>query len=202
MKKQQILMCVIGFAAFAMLFTSCATDKSNSFTARKYTHFKSGEATVFANPRSEKKVSATTENTVSKNNFLNTENTSTQNLVNNTTENTSAKSTNLFAHAITKSIRKNNFSINKTDAVAAIAPAYSKVETTHETIRKTFTHTASNLDNTDKIVQIICAIFIPPLGVYLHDNAINNHFWIDLLLTLLFFFPGMIYALLIVTDSI
>ena len=49
-----------------------------------------------------------------------------------------------------------------------------------------------------EIVQVICAIFIPPLGVYLHEGEINNKFWIDLLLTLLFFLPGMIYALIVV----
>lgn len=49
-----------------------------------------------------------------------------------------------------------------------------------------------------KVLQVIFAILIPPLGVYLHEGEINNRFWIDLLLTLLFFLPGMIYALIIV----
>lgn len=48
------------------------------------------------------------------------------------------------------------------------------------------------------LLQVIFAILIPPLGVYLHEGEINNRFWIDLLLTLLFFLPGMIYALIIV----
>ena len=48
------------------------------------------------------------------------------------------------------------------------------------------------------VLQVIFAILIPPLGVYLHEGEINNRFWIDLLLTLLFFLPGMIYALIIV----
>lgn len=48
------------------------------------------------------------------------------------------------------------------------------------------------------IIEIICAILIPPLGVYLHEGEINTKFWIDLLLTLLFFLPGMIYALIVV----
>jgi uncharacterized membrane protein YqaE (UPF0057 family) len=37
--------------------------------------------------------------------------------------------------------------------------------------------------------------------VFLHEG-INNRFWISLLLTILFFIPGVIYALLVVTDSI
>lgn len=48
------------------------------------------------------------------------------------------------------------------------------------------------------VLEIIFAILIPPLGVYLHENDTNNKFWIDLLLTLLFFLPGMIYALIVV----
>jgi uncharacterized membrane protein YqaE (UPF0057 family) len=48
------------------------------------------------------------------------------------------------------------------------------------------------------VLQVIFAILIPPLGVFLHEGVINSKFWIDLLLTLLFFLPGMIYALVIV----
>ncbi len=48
------------------------------------------------------------------------------------------------------------------------------------------------------LVQVIFAILLPPLGVYLHEGEINNRFWIALLLTLLFFLPGVIYALVIV----
>ncbi|MCW3075075.1 MAG: hypothetical protein JWP69_2144 [Flaviaesturariibacter sp.] len=48
------------------------------------------------------------------------------------------------------------------------------------------------------VLQVIFAILIPPLGVYLHEGEINKRFWICLLLTLLFFVPGMIYALVVV----
>ncbi len=51
-------------------------------------------------------------------------------------------------------------------------------------------------------LELILAIFIPPLGVFLHEGGITTNFWIDLLLTLLFFLPGMIFAILIVTDNI
>lgn len=47
-------------------------------------------------------------------------------------------------------------------------------------------------------VQVIFAILLPPLGVYLHEGEINNRFWISLLLTLLFWLPGAIYALVVV----
>lgn len=51
------------------------------------------------------------------------------------------------------------------------------------------------------IVEIILAILLPPLAVFLHDG-IGTSFWINIILTLLFFIPGIIHALLVVTDSI
>ena len=51
------------------------------------------------------------------------------------------------------------------------------------------------------IVEIILAILLPPLAVFLHDG-IGTTFWISLILTLLFWIPGVIYALLVVTDTI
>ncbi|RYD70574.1 MAG: YqaE/Pmp3 family membrane protein [Sphingobacteriales bacterium] len=50
--------------------------------------------------------------------------------------------------------------------------------------------------------MIILAILLPPLAVYLHQGEINKKFWISLLLTLLFFIPGVIYALLVVTGEV
>lgn len=52
------------------------------------------------------------------------------------------------------------------------------------------------------ILLVILAILLPPLAVYLHQNAINTKFWISLILTLLFWVPGVIYALLVVLGVI
>lgn len=51
------------------------------------------------------------------------------------------------------------------------------------------------------VVEIILAIILPPLAVFLHDG-IGTSFWINIILTLLFFLPGIIHALLVVTDTI
>lgn len=56
--------------------------------------------------------------------------------------------------------------------------------------------------STNKVLLIVLAILLPPLAVYLHQGEINSKFWISLLLTLLFFIPGVIYALLVVTGEI
>ena len=47
-------------------------------------------------------------------------------------------------------------------------------------------------------LQVIVAILLPPLGIYLHEGEINSKFWIGLLLTLLFYLPGLIYALVVI----
>jgi uncharacterized membrane protein YqaE (UPF0057 family) len=54
----------------------------------------------------------------------------------------------------------------------------------------------------EQVVLIILAILVPPLAVYLHQEEINGRFWLSLLLWFLFILPGVIYALLVVTDSI
>lgn len=51
------------------------------------------------------------------------------------------------------------------------------------------------------LVALIFAIILPPLGVAIYEG-ITSRFWICLLLTLLFFLPGIIYAVLIVTGTI
>ena len=57
---------------------------------------------------------------------------------------------------------------------------------------------ANGEPSTNTLLLVILAILLPPLAVYLHQGVINNKFWISLLLTLLFFVPGVIYALIVV----
>ncbi len=52
------------------------------------------------------------------------------------------------------------------------------------------------------ILAVIFAILIPPLGVAIYTNIDWMKVLIALLLTILFFLPGMIYALLVVFDVI
>jgi len=51
---------------------------------------------------------------------------------------------------------------------------------------------------TSTVLLVILAILLPPLAVYLHEDEINSRFWISLVLTLLFWIPGVIYALIVV----
>lgn len=47
------------------------------------------------------------------------------------------------------------------------------------------------------VLKIILAILIPPLGVAL-EVGLGVHFWINLLLTLLGYIPGIIHALFVI----
>lgn len=47
------------------------------------------------------------------------------------------------------------------------------------------------------IVRIIIAILLPPLGVFL-QVGIGKHFWINIILTLLGYIPGIIHAIYII----
>ncbi|MEO5945807.1 MAG: YqaE/Pmp3 family membrane protein [Chitinophagaceae bacterium] len=57
---------------------------------------------------------------------------------------------------------------------------------------------ANGEPSTNTLLLVILAILLPPLAVYLHEGEINNKFWISLVLTLLFWLPGVIYALIVV----
>ena len=52
--------------------------------------------------------------------------------------------------------------------------------------------------DTDTLLLVILAILLPPLAVYLYEGEINNRFWISLILTLLGWLPGIIYALVLI----
>jgi uncharacterized membrane protein YqaE (UPF0057 family) len=56
--------------------------------------------------------------------------------------------------------------------------------------------------STNEVLLVILAILLPPLAVYLHQGEINSKFWISLLLTLLFWIPGVIYALLVIFGEV
>ena len=47
------------------------------------------------------------------------------------------------------------------------------------------------------IIRIIVAIILPPVGVFL-QVGIGKHFWINILLTLLGYIPGIIHAIWVI----
>lgn len=47
------------------------------------------------------------------------------------------------------------------------------------------------------IVRLLCAIFIPPLGVFL-QVGIGFQFWLNIVLTICGYVPGIIHAVYII----
>ena len=47
------------------------------------------------------------------------------------------------------------------------------------------------------LLRIIIAIFLPPLGVFL-QVGLSGHFWLNLLLTILGYVPGIIHAVWVI----
>lgn len=47
------------------------------------------------------------------------------------------------------------------------------------------------------IVRVICAFFLPPLGVLL-QVGLGIHFWLNIVLTLFGWVPGIIHALWVI----
>ncbi len=52
--------------------------------------------------------------------------------------------------------------------------------------------------STSTVLLVILAIILPPVAVLVHEGELNNKFWIDLILTILGFLPGIIYALVVI----
>ena len=47
------------------------------------------------------------------------------------------------------------------------------------------------------VIRILIAILVPPLGVFL-QVGLGLHFWLNILLTLLGYIPGIIHAIWII----
>ncbi|MFP4104566.1 MAG: YqaE/Pmp3 family membrane protein [Phycisphaerae bacterium] len=50
------------------------------------------------------------------------------------------------------------------------------------------------------ILRIIVAILLPPLGVFL-QVGLGFHFWLNILLTLLGYIPGIIHAIWVIVSK-
>ena len=93
-----------------------------------------------------------------------------------------------------KEVLKNFKSLSKTERKEKMSEVKKAVKEFKKNKKK-----GEASDN--KLLLIILAILLPPLAVYLYEGEVNTKFWISLLLTILFFLPGVIYALLVVTGN-
>lgn len=50
------------------------------------------------------------------------------------------------------------------------------------------------------LVRIIVAVILPPLGVFL-QVGLGKHFWLNILLTILGYIPGIVHAVYIIARN-
>jgi uncharacterized membrane protein YqaE (UPF0057 family) len=55
-------------------------------------------------------------------------------------------------------------------------------------------------ENEKDFFRIILSVIIPPVGVFL-QVGLGLHFWINIILTLLGYIPGLIHAIWIITKK-
>jgi len=51
-----------------------------------------------------------------------------------------------------------------------------------------------------ELVKIIISVILPPLGVFL-QVGIGKHFWLNILLTLLGYIPGIVHAIWVIAKN-
>lgn len=51
-----------------------------------------------------------------------------------------------------------------------------------------------------ELLKIIISILLPPLGVFL-QVGIGKHFWLNILLTILGYIPGIVHAIWVIAKN-
>ncbi len=51
-----------------------------------------------------------------------------------------------------------------------------------------------------ELIKIIISIILPPLGVFM-QVGIGKHFWLNILLTLLGYIPGIVHAIWVISKN-
>jgi uncharacterized membrane protein YqaE (UPF0057 family) len=88
--------------------------------------------------------------------------------------------------------------------IAAVQTPVSKAVTPfavagkEKSVSNIFVHSNKNrsMDDHQLLILVLCFL-LPPLAVYLKDNDLGLNFWIDLILTLIFWVPGIIFAIIV-----
>jgi len=51
-----------------------------------------------------------------------------------------------------------------------------------------------------ELLKIIAAVILPPVGVFL-QVGIGKHFWLNILLTILGYIPGIVHAIWVIAKN-
>lgn len=85
--------------------------------------------------------------------------------------------------------------------IAAMRSATKKARSLVKTYRKQLR--AATAADTNTIMLAVLCFLLPPLAVYFKEGmSTGKRFWISLLLTLIVWVPGVVYALLVILDKI
>ncbi|GAB3815149.1 hypothetical protein GCM10028895_08940 [Pontibacter rugosus] len=98
-------------------------------------------------------------------------------------------------------LEKREMTVAEAEAVALAKERLKNMSKAEKKLKRELNEVMRQRGGGANIVEIILAILLPPLAVFLHDG-IGTSFWINIILTLLFVLPGIIHALLVVTDTI
>ena len=178
MKK--LFQSLIVFISVTILLYSCS---SSNFSKQKFTDFKKGdtrEIITYGTLKSDKKIAGNNlkTNSVTKKEI---------NPISNQTSNIK-KTQSPFNE------KRSNTSENRNVPTNLIG----KKNADSSFSRNVNTKTKEQKSSDDMVLLIILAILLPPLAVYM-VAGIGTSFWINLILTLCFYLPGIIHALIVVT---
>ena len=206
MKKSALLVAVI-----AVVVSACTTSKSGIAMKRKYNKgyyvaFSDKKVKTNESPVADKKSKPTnaSNTTLPLTEWIGKDAPNQEALKNQNTDN-------LTASAVTKkSIDKKQKQADKSYAVKNNIPAApllaNKKSDLGETQKKALkTEKKGGSSDTNTIILVILCFFpfINLIAMYLKDGkAITTNFWVDLILDFLIFFPGIIFALLVVLDVV
>lgn len=191
--KKSIQNLFLGVAV--VFFASCGSTSQTAFQKRKYYDFKRGDIEVALKPPVTKE-SRSPELQNSSPVSVKEDVIGSARKISNSPIITLAISNKKMKRALIK--RVNNSFLSEEVNTTVI----EKVEAEKINVINSHNNLQSISSEADLILLVIISIFLPPLAVYLKEGSITTNFWIDLLLTLLFWVPGIIFALLVVGNII
>lgn len=110
----------------------------------------------------------------------------------------------------TKTTRTKRNTLNKTSEVATNNTLFTqksskmniaKIQLKEKKVLNSVAYDSTNADGVTLLLLFILAILLPPLAVFI-KKRLGLAFWVSLILTLLFWVPGVIFAILVVFDVI
>ncbi len=196
---------------FAMVFSSCSTSESvvsNGFLQkRKYNKgfHKTGKNNIKVKGDKNQEVLVLNNAIQNDTKIVNEKETTSKISKNKTVVKETIKEVLAIKESSVKEVSTNkNTTKEKNKVVEAIENKVEKVTSAlkNESILNTSSNTSSNTSDDMMILLIILAIIIPFVAVGIYTDWDVTKTVIALILTLLFFLPGMIYALLTIFDKI